>query len=96
MARDAVERFTVSEWKVMKIVWQRRSASARDVHKLISETECWSKSTTKTVLSRLVRKKHLFAIPVGSSFLYRPARSAWRSLMDEADSLLDTPIARSP
>ena len=49
-------------------------------------------STTKTLLRRLVEKRHLTATPVGTSYLYRPARPAWQSLAGAADTLLDNTL----
>jgi BlaI family penicillinase repressor len=88
MSRETPEPLTVAEWKVMKIVWRRKSCSARDVYEEAGEAHGWASSTTKTLLRRLVEKRHLTATPVGTSYLYRPARSAWQSLAGAADTLL--------
>ena len=92
MARENPESLTVAEWKVMKIVWRRKSCSAREVYEEAREAHGWAPTTTKTLLRRLVEKKHLTATPVGSSFLYRPARPAWQSLAGAADTLLENTL----
>src|SRR4051812_41991725 len=89
MSREAPEPLTVAEWKVMKIVWRRKSCAARDVYEEAGRAHGWAPSTTKTLLRRLVDKKHLTATAVGTSYLYRPARPAWQSLAGAADTLLD-------
>src|SRR5580700_3241502 len=92
MSRENPEPLTVAEWKVMKIVWRRKSCSAREVYEEAGEAHGWAPTTTKTLLRRLVEKRHLTATPVGSSFLYRPARPAWPSLAGAADTLMDNTL----
>ena len=76
----------------MKIVWRRKSCSARDVYEEAREAHGWAPTTTKTLLRRLVEKRHLVVTPVGTSYLYRPARPAWPSLAGAADALLDNTL----
>ncbi len=86
------ESLTTAEWKVMKIVWRRKSCAAREVYEEAGRSHGWAPSTTKTLLRRLVDKGHLTATPVGTSYLYRPARPAWQSLAGAADTLLDNTL----
>jgi predicted transcriptional regulator len=89
MPRDIPDPLTTAEWKVMKIVWRLKSCAARDVYQEAGRAHGWAPTTVKTLLRRLVDKGHLTARPVGTSYLYRPARPAWKSLFGAADSLLD-------
>src|SRR4051794_208510 len=86
------ESLTTAEWKVMKIVWRRKSCAAREVYEEAGRSHGWAPSTTQTLLRRLVEKGPLTATPVGSSHLYRPARPAWQSLAGAADTLLDNTL----
>ena len=88
MSREAPEPLTAAEWKVMKIVWRLKSCAARDVYEEAGVLHGWAPSTSKTLLRRLVDKSHLTATAVGTSFLYRPARPAWKSLAGAADTLM--------
>lgn len=92
MAREVHESLTTAEWKVMKVVWRLRSCAARDVYEEVGRVHGWAPSTTKTVLRRLMDKGHLTATPVGTSYLYRPARPAWRAVAGAADTLLDNTL----
>jgi predicted transcriptional regulator len=92
MPRESPEPLTVAEWKVMKIVWPLKSCSARDVYEEAQQVHGWAPSTTKTLLRRLVEKGHLTVTPVGTSYLYRPTRPAWRSIAGAADALLDVTL----
>jgi predicted transcriptional regulator len=80
---------TPAEWKVMKIVWDKKSCAARDVYTVAEAEHDWTPSTTKTLLRRLTDKGYLKTIRVGNSFLYRPARTATKSLLRAADILLE-------
>src|SRR5690242_7637068 len=92
MAREAHDPLTAAEWKVMKIVWRRKSCAARDVYEEAGRVQGWAPTTTKTLLRRLVDKGHLTATAVGTSYLYRPARPAWQSLAGAVDTLLDNTV----
>ena len=92
MSRETPEPLTTAEWKVMKIVWRRQSCSSRDVYEEARDEHGWAPTTTKTLLRRLVEKRHLQVTPVGTSYLYRPARPAWQSLAGAADTLLENTI----
>jgi predicted transcriptional regulator len=92
MNRESPEPLTAAEWKVMKIVWRLKSCSSRDVYEEARQAHGWAPTTTKTLLRRLVEKRHLQVTPVGTSYLYRPARPAWQSLAGAADVLLENTI----
>jgi BlaI family penicillinase repressor len=92
MSREAPEPLTPAEWKVMKIVWRRKSCSSRDVYEEARQAHQWAPTTTKTLLRRLVEKQHLHVTAVGTSYLYRPARPPWQSLAGAADALLENTL----
>ncbi len=86
------EPLTNSEWKVMKIVWERNSCAARDVYQRAGKEHGWAPTTVKTMLRRLVEKGYLTTTRVGNSFLYRPARPALKALIGAADALLENAL----
>ncbi len=65
MSREDLDRLTAAEWKVMKIVWRRKSCSSRDVYEEARMEHGWAPTTTKTLLRRLVEKSHLTRDPRG-------------------------------
>ncbi len=89
MPASRPDPLSAAEWKVMKIVWEKKSCAARDVCEAAGASEGWAASTVKTLLRRLVEKGYLKTTQVGNSFLYRPARPALKSLFSAADSLLE-------
>ncbi len=88
MARERAEPLAAAEWKVMRIVWQRKSCAARDVYQETARQYGWAPSTAKTLLRRLVEKGYLQVKRIGNSFLYRPAEPAIKTLAGAADTLL--------
>jgi len=80
-----------AEWKVMRVLWERSPANAREVLEgLASETD-WAYTTTKTILSRLVEKGVLAEHKRANTSFYEPLvsrddarRTAVRSLLDRA------------
>src|SRR5262245_3119859 len=89
MADSAPESLSRAEWKVMKIVWRRGRAAAREVVAEASNAHDWRPSTIKTLLKRLVDKGHLKTTRVGNSFLYEPIEEPLPALQRAGDTLLD-------
>ena len=83
---------TDAEWKILKIVFEHDRCAAREVIAVATERYAWSASTVKTLLRRLVDKGHLLTRSVGNSLLYRPSRSAHKSLRRSADQLIEKTI----
>jgi predicted transcriptional regulator len=92
MPRETNEPLTPAEWKIMKIVWRKKACAARDVYEETGRELGWAPTTAKTVLRRLVDKGYLTTTRVGNSFLYRPARTAVKSLLGAADALLENAL----
>ena len=79
------------EWKIMRVVWERSPASARDVLEQLEEETGWAYTTVKTMMSRLVEKGALSARIRANTSLYEPLitedlaqGSALRALVDRA------------
>lgn len=81
-----------SEWKIMKIIWNRKSCATRDVIEAAQNESDWTPSTIKTLLRRLVEKGYLKTQQVGSCFLYRPTQPALKVLLHMADELLNRAV----
>jgi BlaI family transcriptional regulator, penicillinase repressor len=84
-------RLSDAEWTVMRAVWNRAPASAREVLDEVGEETGWAYTTVKTLLARLVEKGALSEVRQANINIYEPritrheARgSALRSLLDRA------------
>ena len=96
MSNQRPENLSVAEWKVMKIVWELQACAARDVYTIIQEKYGWQPVTTKTVLRRLVDKRHLKTKQIGNSYLYEPISTMKDTICEAAEELLeDTPSKMS-
>jgi BlaI family transcriptional regulator, penicillinase repressor len=80
-----------AEWTVMRAVWKRSPATARDVLEHAEGETGWAYTTVKTLLARLVEKGALSMRMRGNVSLYEPrvtmrqARvAALRALVDRA------------
>ncbi|KXT78211.1 CopY/TcrY family copper transport repressor [Streptococcus sp. DD13] len=59
-----------AEWQVMKIIWMKGNLTSSDLIEQLADRFSWSKSTIKTLLSRLVDKQCLSREKRGKSYLY--------------------------
>ena len=88
MSPKKLEPLFPAEWKIMKIIWEKKTCAARDVYAAAGEEYGWAISTAKTVLRRLVKKGYLKTTQIGNSFLYKPSQPALKPLCHAADDLL--------
>jgi BlaI family transcriptional regulator, penicillinase repressor len=80
-----------AEWKVMRCLWRRHPASARELLVTLHAETGWAYTTLKTVLTRLVEKGAVSERKRANASQYEPLvaevdarRSAVRSLVDRA------------
>ena len=59
-----------AEWRIMKIIWMEGKQTSTDLIAVLSERFDWSKSTIKTLLTRLVEKGCLTREKSGKVFVY--------------------------
>jgi len=71
---------TPQELELMKAVWQRGSATVRDVYEALLEKRRIAYTTVMTMLNVLEKKGHLVKRAHGRSYVYEPARSKQRVL----------------
>lgn len=80
-----------AEWKVMKVLWRLRSASAREVVDALHGETGWAYTTVKTMLTRLAEKGAVREKAAGLAAIYAPAttqraaqKAAFQSLVARA------------
>jgi BlaI family transcriptional regulator, penicillinase repressor len=89
MRKKATDVLTQTEWKIMKILWDLKSAPAREVFEIAGQQYGWAPTTVKTILSKLVDKGFLKAKDDGKKFIYRPAQPAIDTLTKAADDFIE-------
>ena len=72
--RKASPTLTGLELEIMKIVWERRSATVRDVYEALLERRKVAYTTVMTMMKILEQKKHLKKTLADRAYLYRPAQ----------------------
>src|SRR5271157_458005 len=65
---------TGQELEIMKIVWERESATVRDVYETLLERRKVAYTTVMTMMKILERKKYLKKTELDRAYVYRPAQ----------------------
>jgi len=80
-----------AEWEIMKALWARHPATAREIGTGLPSGVNWAYTTIKTMLTRLVEKKAVKEHKVGNTSVYDPVltrkkarRKALQTLADQA------------
>jgi len=68
------ETLTKQELEIMKIVWNRKSATVRDVYEVLLEQRQIAYTTVMTMMKILERKKFLKKTQQDRAFIYQPVR----------------------
>ena len=85
----APERISEAELAVMEALWEESPLTASDVCERVCEPRGWTSATVKTLLSRLVGKQAVSAMPDGKRYLYSPAIERSAYLGTESRRLVD-------
>lgn len=78
-----------AEWRVMRIVWQRRMATAAEVIEALAAETDWNHRTIRTLLRRLVEKGALATEQEGNRYVYRSNVTQNRCVREETQSFLE-------
>jgi len=65
---------TEQELEIMKIVWERDSATVRDVYETLLERRKVAYTTVMTMMKILEQKKYLKKTQLDRAYVYRPAQ----------------------
>ena len=91
MRRQALPgpRISESEWLIMRVLWARSPATAKDVVAALEAQTDWSPKTVLTLINRLVGKGALGFKKEARSHLYYPKVTERESAAAESQSFLD-------
>ncbi|NLC44446.1 MAG: BlaI/MecI/CopY family transcriptional regulator [Clostridiales bacterium] len=84
-----VPQISDSEWKVMKVIWDKPPYTAKRVIEELSSSSDWQPKTIKTLLSRLVKKGVLGYDNQDRSYLYYPLFKEEECIREENHSFLE-------
>lgn len=80
---------TDAEWTVMRILWERGTATANDVVQALEGAMHWKPKTIHTLLRRLTDKGALDYEKSGREFVFRPLVTERDCQLAESRSFLD-------
>jgi len=80
---------TDAEWNVMRIVWERGTATANEVVQALEGAMHWKPKTVHTLLRRLTDKGALDYDKNGREFVFRPLVTERDCQLAESRSFLD-------
>ena len=72
--------FSPAEFEVMKVFWQKGSASPREIHDELSKTKSWRYTTVQTFIARLYKKGHIRRRKKDGAYLYTPVLSRKKTI----------------
>ena len=78
-----------AEWKVIRALWKRHPASARDVLETLHAETGWAYTTVKTLLARLVAKGAAAVRLRANTSLYEPLMTEDEARRTEVKLLVD-------
>ena len=80
---------TPQELAIMNVVWERRTATVRDVYETLLARRRIAYTTVMTMMNVLERKGHLRKETSGRSFVYEPVRSRGKVVGSMVREFLD-------
>ena len=81
-------RIAESEWRVMRVLWDRGPQTANDVVQALSGEVDWKPRTVKTLIGRLVKKGAIKVTDEGFRYRYRAAVAESTCVRSETKSFL--------
>jgi predicted transcriptional regulator len=73
---------TEQELEIMKIVWERESATVRDVYETLLERRKVAYTTVMTMMKILEQKQYLKKTQADRAYVYRPAQPKGQVIAD--------------
>jgi BlaI family transcriptional regulator, penicillinase repressor len=86
--KSKLPRIADSEWRVMRILWEKGPQTANDVVTALSGEVKWSPRTIKTLIGRLVKKGAIKAADEGHRYRYSAAVDESACLRSETKSFV--------
>ena len=63
---------TRAEYEILKVLWNLKEASIREVHDQLRDNRNWAYSTTKTTMDRMTKKGLLHKASYHGVYIYKP------------------------
>lgn len=72
--KTKTRNLTEQELEIMKVVWERKAATVREIYEVLRERKTVAYTTVMTMMNILESKGHLVKRPEGRAFVYEPSQ----------------------
>lgn len=96
MARKKSEQLTDSEQQIMEILWQKQSASVKEIAEILSQEKPTAYTTVQTMCKILADKGYADFSKQGRAFIYTPKISQQQARQSALKSILNRFFGGSP
>ena len=86
--RTKTKTLTEKELEIMKVVWELKSATVRDVYEALRERKPVAYTTVMTMMNVLEGKGHLVKRPDGRAYVYEPVQAKGEVISNMVDDFL--------
>lgn len=78
-----------NEWYIMQVLWERSSASLREICEALKDTKGWTKHAVSSFLKRMLEKGAIDVDESGAVRIYSPIWSREGTILEETHSILE-------
>src|SRR5688572_3880656 len=80
---------TEQELEIMKVVWERKTSTVRDVYEALRERKGVAYTTVMTMMNILESKGHLVKRPEGRAYVYEPSQAQTQVISGMVQEFVD-------
>jgi len=80
---------TEQELEIMKVVWERKASTVRDVYEALRERKGVAYTTVMTMMNILESKGHLVKRPEGRAYVYEPSQAQTQVISGMVQEFVD-------
>ena len=78
-----------AEWEVMKIIWEKKEVTSKEIIEDLSDKKEWKAATIKSLISRLLNKEAITFEKVGKEYIYSANIKEDFAVREESKSFLN-------
>jgi BlaI family transcriptional regulator, penicillinase repressor len=87
--RTKTRTLTEQELEIMKVVWERKTSTVRDVYETLRERKGVAYTTVMTMMNILEGKGHLVKRPEGRAYVYEPSQAQTQVISGMVQEFVD-------
>ena len=87
--KTRTKTLTELELEIMKVVWERKASTVRDVYEAMRERKAVAYTTVMTMMNILETKGHLVKRPEGRAYVYEPTHAQTQVISGMVQEFVD-------